>query len=280
MSEVDDKDHSGSVNESPSPKIIEQSHYPTFDETFQAAVCATVRSSRFYFDDRHITFKVENELLRIPIRHFLVHAPDVFQSMIDQAPPDGTEVEGNSDDNPVVLAGVDLEDFEALVGYFNQDLSDFSGTKDEWISILRLADMWSMDRVRRTACEKLYNHPFDAIEMLELAGMYHVPYQWAAPAFYELVLRSAPLTVYESLRIKPEWAAAIACVLHKNSGNAETPETVLTAITAALTGQEMYETSRFIPSKALPNGPLAISNAEWGITTSLRGVEKSRKKEY
>ncbi|KAH8799491.1 hypothetical protein DL96DRAFT_1416429, partial [Flagelloscypha sp. PMI_526] len=171
-------------------------------------------SSRFYLDDRYMIFQVEDELLRIPIRHFLNYAPDIFEGMLEQVPPEGEEPQGSSDHHPVVLAGVSLKDFEALVGYFNPDVPGFSDTKEEWISVLHLADMWSMEEVRQTACKKLYHHTFGPIEMLELAEKYHLPYQWAAPAFHQLVSRSTALTVAESQRLNPKWAAAIAFVQH------------------------------------------------------------------
>ncbi|KAH8826212.1 hypothetical protein DL96DRAFT_1607496 [Flagelloscypha sp. PMI_526] len=248
------------------------------------------RNSRFYFDDRLITFKVEDEVFKIPIRHFLIHSPDIFQGMIEQIPAEGEQPQGSSDYNPVILEGVTIEDFEALVGYFNQDLSDFSDSKEEWISILRLADMWSMDRVRRTACEKLYHHTLGAVEMLELADKYHVPYQWAAPAFHQLVCRPTGLTVQEGQRINPKWAIAIAYVQHLNraqySGYSTnytvttksfTAETVLASITAALKAAITIQDTQSVPSSTFPNGAPTLSNADWGITSNLRTRQKKGK---
>ncbi|KAH8826208.1 hypothetical protein DL96DRAFT_1607484 [Flagelloscypha sp. PMI_526] len=272
---------SGRDEFSSSPLEDSTSSLPAFEEKIPTSPSGK-RSTRFYFDDRHITFKVEDDLLKIPIRHFIVHAPDVFQGMIEQKPPLGEEAQGASDDNPVILAGVALKDFEALVAYFNQDLSDFSDSKEEWISILRLADMWSMERIRRIACENLYDHSLGAIEMLELARKYHVPFQWAAPAFHHLVTRPTGLT--------PEWAAAIAYVQHQNraqfTGNyahyynpsVHTAQSVLDSITAALESNVAVVETQLSPSSTFPNGPPMVENESWGKSSSNKQRKKNKGK--
>ncbi|KAH8822481.1 hypothetical protein DL96DRAFT_1621198 [Flagelloscypha sp. PMI_526] len=209
--------------------------------------------------------------------------------MLDQVPPEGEEPQGSSDNHPVVLAGVSLKDFEALVGHFNPDVPGFSDTKEEWISVLHLADMWSMEEVRQTACKKLYHHTFGPIEMLELAEKYHLPYQWAAPAFHQLVSRSNPLTVAESQRLNPKWAAAIAFVQHSNPNpgyglgynydtDNNTASATLKSITSALKVTNVVEENMFTPSTVFPQGPPSISSDGWEITSTSKTQGKKNSK--
>jgi hypothetical protein len=73
-------------------------------------------------------------------------------------------------------------------------------TKQDWISILKLATKWNFKDFRALALEKLTRETMDPIEKVSLAGAYDIP-QWLRTGFDTLATRNEPLSVAEAKEI-------------------------------------------------------------------------------
>jgi len=150
-----------------------------------------------------ITFQVENSLFKVP-RHSFTQNSSIFRDMFSipqsvdgsSSPP-----EGSSDSNPVRLP-VNKGDFRRLleVLYPLEIPSAPAMPKEGWISVLRLATMWEMDKVRGLAISQLTNAGMGSVEKIVLAKELHVP-QWLRSGYQELVDRDEVPSMEDSDRI-------------------------------------------------------------------------------
>ncbi|KAH6908565.1 hypothetical protein BKA70DRAFT_1280207 [Coprinopsis sp. MPI-PUGE-AT-0042] len=88
-----------------------------------------------------------------------------------------SEGEGGSDGKPIVLEGYKSEDFECLLKILlHQPLDPFPPAleKQEWSSVLKLATIWQMDKVRTLAIDRLSALELSPIEKIQHARQYHV----------------------------------------------------------------------------------------------------------
>jgi len=84
------------------------SSYPS-----QAAPCKKIKTKcrHYHFSDGNI---VENILYRVH-RHFFIRESVVFRHRLPPPAPADADVEGESDDGPIVLEGVNNDDFKLLL---------------------------------------------------------------------------------------------------------------------------------------------------------------------
>jgi hypothetical protein len=66
-------------------------------------------------------------------------------------------------------------------------------SKESWVSVLHLSQMWEMPSLREAAITQLGELVTDSTEKLRLADTYDVP-AWSVPALLDLVNREASLT--------------------------------------------------------------------------------------
>ncbi|KAH6908544.1 hypothetical protein BKA70DRAFT_1149782 [Coprinopsis sp. MPI-PUGE-AT-0042] len=88
-----------------------------------------------------------------------------------------SEGEGGTDEKPIVLEGYKSEDFECLLKILlHQPLDPFPPAleKQEWSSVLKLATIWQMDKVRTLAIDRLSALELSPIEKIQHARQYHV----------------------------------------------------------------------------------------------------------
>jgi hypothetical protein len=78
-------------------------------------------------------------------------------------------------------------------------------TKEGWISVLRLAEMWNFKDIRALAIAKLTNESLEPVEQILLARTYMVP-QWLRAGYDALATRSDVLSSEEAKRIGYETA--------------------------------------------------------------------------
>ncbi|KAF5313588.1 hypothetical protein D9611_010139 [Ephemerocybe angulata] len=133
----------------------------------------SARSADFYWEN--VVFKVEDTLFRVP-RHGLENASIVFADMFRLPTGEGgqTAVEGQSDDNPIVLEGYTSSEFRSLLKILYPSATKVEPpwegpepcpyttlsttinlSKEEWIDILKLSTAWEMVVVRATAIAEL-----------------------------------------------------------------------------------------------------------------------------
>jgi len=73
------------------------------------------RHDKYYFEDGDVVFLVADSLFRVHKRVLTRSESSTFTGMFSVPLSSGTEAEGQSDENPIVLSGDSLEEFEALI---------------------------------------------------------------------------------------------------------------------------------------------------------------------
>jgi hypothetical protein len=87
---------------------------------------------------------------------------------------------------------------------------EWQPSKESWMSILLLADMWKFDGVRSQAIEMLGDLPLAPVEKLELCKRFDINMSWAEDAFTVLCERVEPLSDEEASRVGLETSNRIA----------------------------------------------------------------------
>ncbi|KAI0309468.1 hypothetical protein OF83DRAFT_1072017 [Amylostereum chailletii] len=109
----------------------------------------------FYFHG--VVFQAENKLFKVP-RYGLPAEDGVFAAMFALPTAGDREAEGSSDENPIVLpAEVSAHDFRSLLKASYPPCRAAPNTKgmdvEEWMSVLKLANMWCLDELRLKAID-------------------------------------------------------------------------------------------------------------------------------
>jgi hypothetical protein len=61
--------------------------------------------------------QVENQLFRVH-RHYLIEGSEFFRGMFDCPVEEGRNIDGMSNEQPIPLPDVTVEEFETLLGFF------------------------------------------------------------------------------------------------------------------------------------------------------------------
>ncbi|THU75698.1 hypothetical protein K435DRAFT_560608, partial [Dendrothele bispora CBS 962.96] len=94
---------------------------------------------------------VEDTLYNVPCQPFMRES-DVFHDLFSLPVLVGRKSEGQSDEEPVLLQSVSKVDFERLLSLLFPDAGiDAIPTTEEWLSILKLATLWDMPKIRERA---------------------------------------------------------------------------------------------------------------------------------
>ncbi|KAK0226385.1 hypothetical protein IW262DRAFT_763034 [Armillaria fumosa] len=143
---------------------------------FSATEVKCVRNKNFYWENS--IFLVGDELFRAPRYQFIKHS-DTFRAMFTLPQADVDAVEGNTDDKPICLYGVDKIDFERLLNFMYplEIPSVLTRPLEEWISILKLSTMWIMTEIRNSAISHVTerHHEVEVVERITLGRSHDVP---------------------------------------------------------------------------------------------------------
>jgi len=82
---------------------------------------------------------------------------------------------------------------------------------DEWISILKLATLWDMPRIRERAIRHMVPIMTDPVRKIEIAREYDID-DWMLPALNQLVQRDQALTMEEGERLGMEYTLKLASI--------------------------------------------------------------------
>ncbi|TFL05240.1 hypothetical protein BDV98DRAFT_500720, partial [Pterulicium gracile] len=101
----------------------------------------------------------------------------VFNDMFSLPQSDGAD--GESDDKPILLDGVEAVDFERFLNVLYPlyvTLAQSETLFDEWISILHLATMWRFADIRQLAIQNLTNYvsALPSLRKISLGSQYSV----------------------------------------------------------------------------------------------------------
>jgi hypothetical protein len=171
---------------------------------------------------------------------------EVFRDM--RAIPSGpnTPKDGTNDNRPIRLDGIRKDDFRQLLRILYPSFSHprqlDNLTVTQWVSVLKLATMWSFSGVRASAVDALTAMTIEPVEKVRLAVLYDVP-QWLLPAFVELARRPKPPTLAEARILGLETVTKLAEVR-------ESLPPVVMRITSRIGGNEFLHCS----SCAKPHG--------------------------
>jgi hypothetical protein len=157
--------------------------------------------------------------------------------------PQSGEADGSSNEHPLKLEGLSVDDFRAFVSAtvpryvafkfiispkrYALNKSDahsmIPGGKaclmslPEWARVLHLADMWQIDDLRTEAIEEMstkFNEPAAVLQLL-LADRYSIQ-DWIRPAVSHLTLRQTTLTVQEIEELGLELAVKVLHIRDTN----------------------------------------------------------------
>ncbi|KAI0628921.1 hypothetical protein C8Q77DRAFT_1220730 [Trametes polyzona] len=170
------------------------------------------RDAEFYCRD--VVFQVEDVYFKVSRRPFEEDS-DVFGGMFNlpqEGHPNG--LEGTNDTNPIYLPGVTADEFRALLRViFPNTSSTRTFTKEQWMSALKLADMWGFDNVRTKAATELRRLIPSHTERIRIARLFSIP-GWIEPAIKELVQQDS-LSAAELEMLG--WATAAKLMLVRES---------------------------------------------------------------
>ncbi|KAJ7496813.1 hypothetical protein FB451DRAFT_1549850 [Mycena latifolia] len=121
--------------------------------------------------------------------------------------------DGSDDNHPLKLEGISRQDFERLLEVL-YPLTAIPKTpvlaKYEWISVLKLANLWHFLEVRDLAIQQLTSHAesLDCIERILFARKYDVS-AWLRSGYTDLARRKEPISLEEARKIGLEVALQI-----------------------------------------------------------------------
>lgn len=127
--------------------------------------------------------------------------------------PVGTsEVEGSSDDHPLILSGIKVNDFRCFLQVLYPVPVNQTITEERDIeSALKLATMWSFNSVRDMLISKLSQLNLSPVRRLELARIFNIS-QWFVPALRELLSRKDGLTLKEAEMLGLALTHTLSCL--------------------------------------------------------------------
>ncbi|THV06157.1 hypothetical protein K435DRAFT_743906 [Dendrothele bispora CBS 962.96] len=193
-----------------SDSIVEVSHPSPSTACENSTNKGILRSTHFYFNN--VIFQVEDTLYNVPCQPFMRES-DVFHDLFSLPVLVGRKSEGQSDEEPVLLQSVSKVDFERLLSLLFPDAGiDAIPTTEEWLSILKLATLWDMPKIRERAI--MHMAPLlsqDPVQKIEIAREYDID-DWMLPALNQLVQRDQPLTVDEGERLGMEYTTKLASI--------------------------------------------------------------------
>ncbi|KAJ3513304.1 hypothetical protein NMY22_g15080 [Coprinellus aureogranulatus] len=137
---------------------------------------------------RYFTTQVEDKVYRVPRHGFIEHS-EIFETMFTLPQPDGSS-EGQSDENPIILPSCTKLEFESLLEVLYPAAGNLQVAhlqKGQWINVLKLSDLWSMEKIKQMAIDELDEaRSLDAMEKVDLGREYRVS-TWLITGYMSIV---------------------------------------------------------------------------------------------
>ncbi|KAJ3527411.1 hypothetical protein NMY22_g9802 [Coprinellus aureogranulatus] len=174
------------------------------------------RHSRYFQD--FVIFKVENVLFKVP-KGFLTRDSSLFETLFS-CPPGSENPEGASEDKPIVLPEVKVEEFETIMDFYHEWMDPTSLTRrvlaaatpqkassnsrfakdrpltKRLFTLLSISTRLLFDNIRELILTALEQpgalSSFSSVERILLARKYDVD-RWLKPAYIDLCRRPEPL---------------------------------------------------------------------------------------
>ncbi|KAJ7200921.1 hypothetical protein B0H12DRAFT_541176 [Mycena haematopus] len=158
------------------------------------------QSTHYWLRDHGmLIFEAENVLFRVH-QYFLHRDSPVLRDMMPlEIAPNGPE--------PIFhLDGVRSKDFEQLLWlYYNPAVTAYDAPKNTWRAILKLADLWEMENIKKIALDNLLKSgDLDPLERIMLCERGDLSRDQATEAYINVCTREAPLTMAELKTLSTE----------------------------------------------------------------------------
>ncbi|CAE6525413.1 unnamed protein product [Rhizoctonia solani] len=161
----------------------------------------TKRHSKFYFDGAMVVIKIDNTLFKV--HKSVLLQSETFSDMFGLPNEAMSDLgEGSVAEHPIVLNGISVSDFEALlqVLYANRfSTNQLAPSPAIIIPAFRLANMWHFEELcahLRPIAEKM----FSDVDRIVFARQFQLD-QWIIPAHINLCQRKTPLNSEEASKI-------------------------------------------------------------------------------
>ncbi|KAK0195918.1 hypothetical protein F5146DRAFT_310245 [Armillaria mellea] len=165
----------------------------------KAAPKAYNRNPNFYWEP--VTFLVEDQFFKVT-RHMLDKASKTFLTMV-LPQEDAAAVAGVDDERPVVIKGVRSAEFENLLNSIvhaeQKEVPKLS--KDEWLSVLKLATMWGMVDIRRMAINEITKSKSLSDVDQVILGKEHAVVDWVISGYRALTKRETIVFIHSASRL-------------------------------------------------------------------------------
>ncbi|KAJ6562220.1 hypothetical protein B0H19DRAFT_1027001 [Mycena capillaripes] len=157
------------------------------------------QSTHYWLRDHGmLIFEAENVLFRVH-EYFLHRDSPVLRDMMP------LEISPNGPEPIFHLDGVSSKDFEHLLWlYYNPAVTTYDAPKTTWRAILRLADRWEMENIKKIALRNLLKADLDPLERIMLCEREDLSRDQATEAYISVCIREAPLTVEELKMLSTE----------------------------------------------------------------------------
>ncbi|KAH9925026.1 uncharacterized protein BXZ73DRAFT_50119 [Epithele typhae] len=166
------------------------------------------RHPHFYKTEGMVVLKVEGSLYRVH-KYLLEQQSEFFRQIICE----DRDAMGHTDDHPLPLPEtITQQAFDCLLNFLYSGIYDPQSIAiPDWVILLRIATRLQFPKVRAYAVRELSARrcALSPVDALVLAKEHDIP-AWCAPAYADLVRRTAPLSEDEAERLGARAAVRVA----------------------------------------------------------------------
>ncbi|KAG7449841.1 uncharacterized protein BT62DRAFT_610108 [Guyanagaster necrorhizus] len=166
------------------------------NETKSSDQSTPVHDDVFYWEN--VVFLVENMLFNVPRYHFESFSV-IFKTMFALPQGDSLNVDGSSDERPLILQGVTAQEFRSLLSVMLHPEPPVL-TKEAWIAVLKLSNMWRLVNIRNIAIRQMSEKEISFVDKIIWGRDYKVV-DWMMTGYGGLIDRGDVLSLDEGMRI-------------------------------------------------------------------------------
>ncbi|KAH6885483.1 hypothetical protein BKA70DRAFT_1337585 [Coprinopsis sp. MPI-PUGE-AT-0042] len=164
------------------------------------------RDDSYYWEP--VVFLVEGALFKLPKLHLAQGSQRFaeFYGLLENDSSDDDAVvaaaTGSSQCTSVIPLGVTAEDFRSFLAvlYPKNAQTQANLTKEQWLSVLKLATQWHFEHMRKTAIAQLERLPLTPVEKVLLGRQFYVS-EWLLSGYKRLVRQETPIAVEDAKEI-------------------------------------------------------------------------------
>ncbi|KAF8954193.1 hypothetical protein BDZ97DRAFT_1866910 [Flammula alnicola] len=236
---------------------------------------ALTRDDVYFFEN--IVFKVGTCLFKVP-RYQFEHNSEIFQSAFSLPPRE--QPEGLDDKTPFEIEGVLEVDFRNFLTALYPLNRNSTLSKEQWISTLKLSNMWGFCALRHEAITSLLSTDMKPAEKIQFGKMYSVG-AFFRQGCIEFIQQPNLISEADAHEIGYEVAFHLGTIREMKMSNSVYLHTMEKALQKVL--QEIDQADKqFGPQVHLPDnqqplcGPTSVSYSNGGGFGSFSGAKTKR----